>query len=129
MRIAVALILAGPIVGGVLVWRVVDDDSSRGVSRTRWHLTSQPTDSKVAVAAAFGGCERWDSWTVRETASTVLVEARVWSSGADACPANLGFAEITFGLKQPLGTRQLAGCMPDDDHADCTAVVPVDEWR
>jgi hypothetical protein len=121
-RIAMACVAVVVVVGGVVAWRVLDD-GDRGVHRTAWHLTAQPADS-IAVAAAFGGCQRWNGWTVRETDSTVAIEAREWSSGSHVCPTNLGVAQITFVLQQPLGTRRLSGCVPNNDHADCTNVAP-----
>lgn len=89
-----------------------------------WRLAGEPQGSTVEVTAYFGGssCTDFKEWTVDESSTEVEVRAIVTFSGAGDCTADMVGETKTVRLAEPLGSRRLAGCDPDDKQADCATV-------
>jgi hypothetical protein len=124
-RIVLVVALGVLVIVGLAGWWRHDYYRGQGVHRVPWHLTSPPGTVTLAVATAGGSCGRWKGWTIRESESTVVIEARMWlPRHGTACPADAQTWSITVGLHQSLGTRRLLGCHPPNDASDCTGVDP-----
>jgi hypothetical protein len=99
------------------------DDRTEAVPWTRMSTppgAETPTVLELRVEAVFGGssCSELDGWTVDETDAEVVVTATATFEDGD-CTSDQVREPYVVVLEEPLGTRRLVGCEPDQDSADC----------
>lgn len=87
-----------------------------------WHVTETTRENVFEVEALYGGssCSEFRRWDVEESATSVRVEAIVEYTDVEVCTDDLLSEMHTVRLAEPLAERDLLGCDPDDETADCT---------
>lgn len=124
--------------------RASDDPSSvPGIEESHdWVLTEvDGATLTLLVAVGSGTCDRFDRVDVTETGEEVSVVAVVVSGGGPSsprvCTMDMQFSLVEVTLEQPLGTREITGCLlnregsyfNDDRGVDRTSCADVvDFW-
>lgn len=98
--------------------RTSDDPSAvRGVEESHdWVLTEvDGATLTLLVAVGSGTCDRFDRVDVTETGEEASIVAVVVSGGGPSsprvCTADMGISLVEVTLEQPLGTREVTGCL------------------
>lgn len=85
-----------------------------GVERTSWQLTEPPSGTELHIGVWVGGCDSFDTMTVRETEEDVSLQGYIGNDTETNCDDILRFDRKTVQLREPLGDRPLLGCNPSD---------------
>jgi hypothetical protein len=85
-----------------------------GPDRTSWQPSERPEGDELNIAVFVGGCDNFNSVTVRETDEDVTLQAYVDNNVKSSCDDMIRTEQHTVSLRAPLGDRPLLGCNPDD---------------
>jgi len=85
-----------------------------GVERTSWQPTEPPSGTELHIGVWVGGCDSFDTVTVRDTDQDATLQAYIDDNTKSSCDDILRFEPHTVRLREPLLDRSLLGCNPTD---------------
>lgn len=85
-----------------------------GEPREWWLVGRTPDGQLLQLVTAGGGCHHLAGWTSRADGRSVTVEARWEDTGETVCIGALRIPMLVLDLGEPLGDRELHGCLHDD---------------
>ena len=106
-------------------------DAQRTVAPVHWDLNAiiEPTTLRIASYIGSSSCDAFDSFKVVETDDQVEITVLVSSKQPGPCTMDMRIESIDVVLAEPLGERELTGCLPfearpGEPDLGCRTIVP-----
>lgn len=105
-------------------------DAQRTVAPVHWDLNAiiEPTTLRISGYIGSSSCSAFDSFKVVETDDQVEITVLVSSKQSGPCTMDMRIESINVVLAEPLGERELTGCLPfearpDEPDLGCRTIV------
>ncbi|MBJ7308311.1 MAG: hypothetical protein JHC63_10700 [Acidimicrobiia bacterium] len=106
-------------------------DAQRTVAPVHWDLNAiiEPTTLRIASYIGSSSCDAFDSFKVVETDDQVEITVLVSSKQPGPCTMDMRIESIDVVLAEPLGERELTGCLPfearpGESDLGCRTIIP-----
>lgn len=116
--------------------------SAERTEQSQWWPIDQPTGAsfEIVVQTGFDGCDTLDRVEIAETDRAVEIQTFYLAyEGRGYCTASIPLERVAVSLNEPLGTRSLRGCTPEESDladtaarravADCRHAARPDPWN
>jgi hypothetical protein len=115
----------------VIVMSSCSSTAERTIAPVHWDLNAiiEPTTLKIAGYIGSSSCDAFDSFKVVETDEQVEITVLVSSKQPGPCTSDMRIESIDVVLAEPLGERELTGCLPfetppGEPDLGCRTIVP-----
>lgn len=105
--------------------------TERTIAPVHWDLNAiiEPTTLRIAGYIGSSSCDAFDSFKVVETDDQVEITVLVSSKQPGPCTMDMRIELIDVVLAEPLGERELTGCLPfearpGEPDLGCRTIIP-----